>query len=110
MLEGISTGQIGNSASRGSKHCQACSTIFGRPLRQNEILREDVCKKCRRILKSGATIFISSGLTDNRMITLRAKDDASVKINPKYAGTIVRVTPEWLDQLEKAIAGTPHPE
>lgn len=106
MLPSIVEGrQDGSFAPRpGGKLCTACGKVFGRPTRDNTI-KKDVCKPCKKHLKEGGTIFIS---TDNRVFSFMPKEGASVQVNPKWRGRIVQIPVEMMDGIDKLL--TPNAE
>lgn len=97
----MANGQIGSSYKRlKRKVCAACGVNFGNPLRDGEIPSKDACKKCRKILRAGGAIFIT---TSGKFLSIVPKEGVASSINPKLAGGIWSVTEE---QIKKIAADT----
>lgn len=97
MAQAMTNGQFIPAHHRPkSKFCKGCGASFGRPLRDGNNIKGDVCKPCRAILKDDATIFVSAS---GRRAIVTPKPGSDSAIAPQFRGRIVQVPEDWLDKL-----------
>lgn len=96
MAEGYLREQIGGKGESVLRYprfnCPACLHVWGKPYQKGPPANK-VCKECKKVLKAKGTILIS---LDNRMVKVLPKERP---VNPDYAGRIVRISIEAMNQL-----------
>lgn len=96
MAEGYLKQKIGGKGESVLRYprfnCPACLHVWGKPYQKGPPVNK-VCKDCNKVLKANGVILIS---LDNRMVKVLPKDQP---VNPDYAGRIVRISIQAMDQL-----------
>lgn len=112
MADGVIAGAIGGKGKPVHYwprfQCPACRDRWGKPyILSDKDPEQRTCNACRKVLKKGATIFITEG--DKRYFVLRSKA-GGVQINPEFRGKILKVPKSYMDRLAINFALASSPE
>lgn len=97
MAKGLIEGSIGGKGTSVLRYprwnCPACMKVWGKPWRRR-LPDNRPCASCAKHLRAGGVIMVS--LAGDRFVKVSPKQ---APINPEYAGKILRVPIEAMNQL-----------